>query len=362
MAIKKILTLITIFLAFFNNSFALEFSDFDVFQGQFDKDYIKNRIDKYLLKNPKNNAHIRFEEDAFLLLDEKQKVEFRLTFGKHSSQAKEKKNIKKIALDPGHFGGELALIEGRFIGNPKKFDEGTLTFLTALYLKELLEKEGFEVFLTRQAIGKGAYPLGFYQWLELNPELQQGGKPVTRIFQEYYNKLDLEERAKIINEFKPDLSLIIHYNAAEEETEDNFNLIHVPGSFKEVELVTKDSRLEFMRLLLTDHLDDSISLSKFIIKAQTKHTNVLPVPSENNISYLKNVCIEVSEGVWARNLRLTRLVRSPLCYGETLLQNNIDMLEKLTIKDCFIEGISCPSLVKKVAQGYFEGILEYCNN
>lgn len=356
---SKCLTFIVIFYFFNLYLLASEFKEFDVYQKVYDKNYLKERIEKYLLKNPENSSFVRFSDDALLILDGKENIDYKLLFGDKTSIKKDKKIVKKIAIDPGHLGGEFAEIEGRYVGSPKKFDEGTLTFLTGLYLKELLEKEGFIVMMTRASIGSGAYPLGFHQWLELNPELKNTTKSHAQLFKDHYNSLDLEERAKIINEFEPDLTIIIHYNASEEDTHDNFNLVHVPGCFRNNELATKACRKHFLRLLLTDNLDHSITLSDHIIKAQTKQTKVLPVNASKNISYLKNACLEVSEGVWARNLRLTRLVKSPLCYGETLLQNNYATMQKLMINDDFIQGIACPSLIKDIAFGYYQGIMEF---
>ena len=292
---------------------SLHFDDFASYQNMYKKELLQERANKYLLKYPLITSNIRFEDEFLVLLDDQGSIEYKLAYGNKSEIISHKKAIKKIAIDPGHLGGQYAELEFRCLHHPNRIEEGTLTFLTAVYLKELLEKEGFEVMLTRDAIGKGAYPLTFFQWLNLNQEIKALKKTDGRLFNEFYNSLDLNERAKKINEFSPDITIIIHYNADDNETDENFNLMHCPGAFRPKDLSTKVSRIDFLRLLVTDDLDQSILLCQNIIKEMTLTTSIEPVDYNNKKSYLSCASIFISKGVFARDLRLTRLVRSPLC-------------------------------------------------
>jgi hypothetical protein len=341
---------------------SLHYDDFVTYQNMYKKELLQERVNKYLLKYPSLTSFIRFEDEFLVILNNQGSIEYKLAYGSKSEITSHKKVIKKIAIDPGHFGGEYAELEFRFLNHPKRIEEGTLTFLTAIYLKELLEKEGFEVMLTRDGIGKGAYPLTFFQWLDLNPEIKALKKTDGRLFNEFYNSLDLDERAKKINEFAPDITIVIHYNADDNETDENFNLMHCPGAFRPKDLVSKESRIDFLRLLVTDNLDESILLCQNIIKEMTLTTSIMPVDCNNKKSYLSYASICVSKGVFARDLRLTRLIRSPLCYGETLLQNNTQEAIRLSTVDTEINGIPASNRVKEVALGYYYGILNYCKN
>jgi len=69
--------------------------------------------------------------------------------------------------------------------------------------------------------------------------------------------------------------------------------------------------------------------------------------------------MKIEEGIYARNLALTRLVHCPLSYGETLIQNNIDECLNLARTDFVISGMRCSSRIKEVAEAYFEGIKSY---
>jgi N-acetylmuramoyl-L-alanine amidase len=251
---------------------------------------------------------------------------------------------------------------------PIQFDEGTLTFLTAIYLKALLEKEGAEVMVTRAAIGQGVYRQSFFSWLADQPYLWGEKKHLSQLFRAHYNGLDLRERAEKINQFHPDLTVIIHYNAHDSEEENslktkvtdrNFNLVFMPGGFCQGELASVENRYEFVRLLVSDDLERSEQLSKCLLAQFIKVLDVPSISAKDGASYLERACLKVDEGVYARNLALTRLVHGPVAYGETLVQNNALECLKLAQKDTEIDGIPCSSRIKQVAQAYASGIKDY---
>ena len=201
-----------------------------------------------------------------------------------------------------------------------------------------------------------------------NPKLWSGEIALNKLFVKYYNPLDLRARAAKINAFGPDLSIAIHYNShhvTEESNSNasvaaqNYNFIHIPGAFCRNELVLEESRYEFMRLLVTSDLSQSTHLSKAVLKCFSEKLQVPVVTKADGATYLEKVCLKVSDGIYARNLALTRMIHGPICYGETLIQNNIDECQNLNRKDFVIDGIPCSSRVKQVAESYFEGISDY---
>lgn len=96
----------------------------------------------------------------------------------------------RIALDPGHFGGnmEFAEFEKKFVkikgrklrGFKGKiaFNEGNRALETALLLKMRLESLGASVMLTRDEYGKGAAGLSFEEWKAgaIENDLKEFGK------------------------------------------------------------------------------------------------------------------------------------------------------------------------------------------
>lgn len=364
-----------------------QFKDFDPFQYELSKRYVSEKITECLQYSREIERYYEIQKDGFALYAsprDKAKgiVEYKLFFRQESPGeiVKKKKrfqlnkplNQAKIAIDPGHFGGDFSRLEERYVeaeyeGRILSFNEGTLAFLTALHLKNRLEKEGASVMLTRRAIGEGAYPENFFDWLKRHPELWEKGVSLSSIFCRHYNRLDLRERAKIINEYRPDLTVIIHYNAIESEkansnqtklTHRNFNLIFIPGAFCKGELKTLEDRYHFLRLICTEDLENSYLMAKEFVKFFTLHLQVPSLKRKEEKRGFANSLPSI-DGVFYRNLLLTRLVKTPLCYGETLIQNDLQEALKLNQINASVSGIPCSQRVIDVANAYFEVIASF---
>ncbi|KKQ33203.1 MAG: hypothetical protein US49_C0002G0098 [candidate division TM6 bacterium GW2011_GWF2_37_49] len=394
---------------------------FENFQEAVKKESVEDKISKYLKKGSEVSDHFLVTENQLFMFATKidklnKNPEFVLRFG--SRQAPKffvKKSLHglRVAIDPGHLGGRMAFIEERFVDmslpdNTRiQFDEGTLATVTAKILKQYLIAVGAEVLLTRDEPGKSVYTLSFDAWCAksfaitsdrdwLDPKKQQVAidylknhspsfmlfkseapeKRLTSIiraqdasakvvplkkalFRLCYNSLDLNARAEKINSFKPDLTIIIHFNAsggAHDISAADYNLAFVPGSFLDGELKDLLSREEFVRLSLSDDIKESVKLSRAVVKNMEKMLNVSTM---KNSQYQPNGTIFVENGIYCRNLALTRLVHGPICYGETLIQNNPEEAVLLSQKDCEIDGVSVSSRLKNVAGAYFQGILDY---
>jgi hypothetical protein len=347
---------------------ALDFNDFDSYQMT--REEIERRITSYLEKDPKVRDYFQISDETFSIGDPGSTPDYIFRFAQETKQEKRPIGSLKgarIAIDPGHFGGPYARLEERFVSiDGKGFDEGTLTYLTARKLTSLLEAQGATVMITRDGIGKGAIEQPFFAWLQRQPDLWGGKETLSQLFRIYYNREDLYARASKINAFSPDITLIIHYNAHQDDkekdqnlTQTNFNVTFVPGAFTQNELKSTEERYEFVRLLLSDAVDQSIDLSRAMIAAFTSRLNTPPVSDTENPSYISKMCLKQSDGVYARNLALTRIVHSPLCYGETLIQNNEAEFLKLSTTDASIDGIPCSSRLIEVAEAYFEGLRTY---
>ena len=340
-----------------------------------------------LLKNKKNNLWTEKERDYF--------------FSKYSSLKKEKNTSKKlegikIAIDPGHIAGNhtMALIEGKNLKFYKKnypqlkkdsilIAEGILTFATAQILKAQLENDGAEVFLTRSE-NLTAFGLTYDEWLikkknkfldslfasgkiSLSKKEALKKKNKKEFFYDFFRDIDLVKRAELINKFKPDASLIIHYNVDEKNhnwekpTTKNFCMAFIPGAFDAKILQTDIARTNLIRLLLSNHLSLSEKLSSLTVNEFHKKLTI-PIATKKDADYLLNNCKYASkEGVYCRNLALCRLIQSPLVYGECLYQDNLNEYEILSKTDKIYFGIKTNDRVKQVADAYYEAILNYFN-
>ena len=78
------------------------------------------------------------------------------------------------------------------------------------------------------------------------------------------------------------------------------------------------------------------------------------------MGYLRNACILTeSPGVYARNLTLTNLVQGPLCYGESLCQDNVVETLILNKKDIEVHGVPTSSRVQDVAKAYIQATIQF---
>ena len=309
----------------------------------------------------------------------------------HPEGVKKLKGVK-VAIDAGHIAGDMEM------GNIEKkcltfkcdsiaglvdsiaIAEGALTFATAVLLKDKLEAEGANVFMTRPFNNSSAFGVTFDSWLETNyrnsvDSLYKIGKltlsqkqfflsaKATKRdkFRVIFKDVDLQKRAEIINNNKPDITIIIHYNVDETNTgwtkpaNKNFNMAFVGGAFMKNDLSTPEKRFEFIRLLISNDLEKSIELSSLMVQSFEKNLKV-KTATINDAIYLREGCLPTGKpGVYCRNLQLTRYIHSPLVYGETLYQDN-KMECKALNKEC--EKIK-NSRVQQVAEAYFQGVLKY---
>ncbi|HYG40778.1 MAG TPA: N-acetylmuramoyl-L-alanine amidase [Cytophagales bacterium] len=304
----------------------------------------------------------------------------------------------KIAIDPGHVSGDMntAALETKYLNlqkniregiyDPINLIEGNLTLATAFFLKKQLEAAGAEVMLTRDKPNYSSFGITYQEWLskakKQNFETAYHKGEITleeknrflkistpkEIFQKHFRFADLYERARIINAYKPDFTVIIHYNVDEQNspwtspTSKNYNMVFVPGDLKPEFLDQVERRLELLRMLVSDDIFQSISLSTYLIQSFEKVLEVPPALPDH-ASYLKNDCTTTPyHGVYVRNLALTRLVHGPVAYGETLYQDNKKECHLLGNYTLEVNGIKTSERVKQVAQAYYEGILKYVMN
>lgn len=331
----------------------------------------------------------------------------------------------RIALDPGHLGGTMEFArktERKFVrmkADPRHglptdidFNEGNLALATAMVLKEQLEAAGAEVLVSRTGEGKGSMGMDLDEWLNLERIKYEKWSPVrlergvdledylmkcaganyaeeydlspedslwwctkaTRrhIYRIPFLKQDFKDRARKINAFRPHLTLIIHYNIHETNeadpqgylrpTDKNYCMAFVPGSFMEGELGKPEDRLAFLCKLLTDDIETSEKACDFILKEHVGQLGVPIMEWDESINYLNKASLQTTaEGVFARNLSLTRLINGPMCFGESLLQDNIEECQRFNVGDFTAEGMTTPvsNRVKEVAQAYFDGVVKW---
>ena len=296
----------------------------------------------------------------------------------------------RVAIDPGHIATSKkeAVMEERYVRSKQGFFyEAELNMATALELKRKLEARNFEVMITRSPKAT-ALGMSYDKWFKkysreaLCSDLSQN--KITRnqyeelirlskkdLFHKYFKDKDFQVRKDLINAFQPDITLIIHYNATEFENTDkafapevdyNYAVAFVPGGFTNKELETESQLNDFIRLASTDIVEKSVILSSFIVdEFETKLGAPKLLPTDNpDLWYLKKYSVYTgTPGVFSRNLYLTRAISSPMCYGESLLQNNANEVIKLSKRDTKVGPYKISSRVLDVADCYYTGTIKY---
>lgn len=301
---------------------------------------------------------------------------------------------KRIAIDPGHFAGNMqtARIEQKFIEfkpssantlkDTVRFNEGTLTFQTAAILRQLLLEQGATVMLTRPQQNYTAFQISYEQWLATRrkPVLDSlykakaidatrytrlSGLSKEKLFWEFFRDYELMERSRLINRFKPDATIIIHYNVDEKNTDwvnpgnKNFTMAFIGGGMTGDNFGKPINKVHFLRLLLSRQLNGSELLSALTVKAFTTRMGI-PAARQGDADYLRDNCLKTpSEGVFCRNLALCRTINSVLVYGECLYQDNLEECRHLNVCDYEFQGQHVPKRIYEAADCYFHAINEY---
>lgn len=304
----------------------------------------------------------------------------------------------KVAIDPGHIGGTYAMAETESrcmtlqvdsSGQPDsiRLVEGNLTFFTAQILKKKLEAQGAEVMLTRMDTGLSALDMTFKEWKKriksrdyvdslISVNLLREDEvrwlhrriPDKELFEKVFGFVDMAERAKKINAFHPDLTVVIHYNVNEvnigwtHPTNRDYVMTFVPGCVTTKDLNTVAGRLNLLRLLISPDIDNSVAFSSDVVQRLSKDLSV-PIAHKEDATYLsKHSLTTPKDGVFSRDLALTRLIHGTLVYGEALYQDNSMECCMLSGKGIDFKGCSISQRIGQVAQAYYEGILDYLDS
>jgi len=245
----------------------------------------------------------------------------------------------RIALDPGHMGGDLwdertgKQVKGK---NGAKLSEGILNLQTALLLQREFTRMGAEVALTHDTIGPvSAVPFerlpipvfareelrneGLSTWFENLLATGPAGPALFKAFEQssqvkalfaessrwkyYVLREDLAARWKVMEAFDPDISLIIHYDASGgsvSPVRKTGTKVYVVGSFDPNEFATQKSRARFSRQLLDPEAWESSLLLGRNVVGRLKNDLGLTFDKGGGGS-----SFQVEPGVFARNLAVS---------------------------------------------------------
>jgi N-acetylmuramoyl-L-alanine amidase len=304
-------------------------------------------------------------------------------------------NGLKVLIDPGHMGGDLwDQRTGKFVSvNGRKVSEGDLTLWTSLVTAKKLVALGATVILTRDREGTvstnslenfDATPFVhsyFYNSLDdwMAPYLEKPIDELKRIirtapetqkaFSEkqrahfYIFGEDLEARARLMDHYQPDITLVVHYDASKnDQLQNSVQSLEafIPGAFRATETGSRKSKaLALKHLLEVRRWNQTVELADQVTGAMSKS---LAIPRLNKPEAFNG--IRVKDGVYTRNLFLTRrLLTGLMVYLECLHYDHVNEHTRLSIRDKTLkynsETIAYPSRIDDVANGIENGILSY---
>ncbi|NWK54617.1 N-acetylmuramoyl-L-alanine amidase [Verrucomicrobiaceae bacterium N1E253] len=282
----------------------------------------------------------------------------------------------RIAIDPGHIGGEFAKVEQRWfqIGDNKPVMEGELTLTTARLIKRQLINLGAKAYLTRGTNEPvNPHRPEFYRELA-TAKARSLGKTDEQTIQYFQNKFfyltgEIRARARRINlAFRPDLVLCLHYNAErwddpENPTLTNKNHYHVllHGALTSAELAHDDERFEMLTKILQHNHEQEKGLGIAIAKSLAKATKL---PAYNYQPHSKRARkVKGAEGLWARNLLANRIYQCPVIFPEPYVMNNQEVHDRVQLGNYKgkkkINGVDRKSIQREYADAVVEGIKNY---
>ncbi len=312
----------------------------------------------------------------------------------------------KIALDPGHIGGDWAKLEARWfqLGNDPPVMEASLALITCQRLAERLEADGATVVWAKKklepvtdlrpedlhheaiaalALAKLAastvskakddnHTPSFLFGLENSQPRRAGGHVPSpeRIDNEaallFYRVAEIRARGDVVNKLHPDLTICVHYNADDwgnpdhpELTGSSRLIIFVNGFYEPEELFFDDYKFEMLRKLLDRTAVNEERGCAFVGQAML---DAFKYPPDIAGKYSAKRITDVPS-VYARNLLANRIYHGPVIYCEGPYMNASDAYYRIIAGDYLgmrtIHGHSVPSIYREYADAVEKGVLEY---
>jgi hypothetical protein len=304
----------------------------------------------------------------------------------------------RIALDPGHIGGDWAQLEARYfkIGDDPSVEEAKLNMITCDILAERLRADGADIVwakhgydpvtserpdtLHREAIAA----LGdSHAHNEPLPRLF--GLPLPRFGQHhnelsatesrvdneaallFYRVAEIRARGDVVNKQHPDLTICVHYNADDwgdpnhpTLTEHSHLVIFTNGAYEKSELTYDDYKYDMLRKLLDR---TAVQEERGCALVGQSMLDMLKFPPEIYPgAYFAHHVTDVPS-VYARDLLANRIYHGPVIYCEGPYMNARDAYYRIIAGDYLgirtIQGESVPSIYRQYATAVEQGVLKY---
>lgn len=280
----------------------------------------------------------------------------------------------KIAIDPGHIGGEWAVMEERWlsIGGGPPVCEGDMTLHVAKLLKPRLEALGAEVSLVRTT-PEPVTPLRSesLETIASSGDAAPGSPEDLRKFAErlFYRTAEIRARAKRVNdELRPDLVLCLHFNAdpwgdpLQPTLVDRHHLhLLVNGSYTPDELMLADQRFAMLGKLLSRSHAEEAAVGATVAEVFAGASGLPPFLYPEGGANARMV--SGNPFLWARNLLANRLYDAPVVFMEPYVMNSTLDFPRMQAGDYDgqreINGRQVPSIFREYAEAMAAGLAKH---
>jgi N-acetylmuramoyl-L-alanine amidase len=280
----------------------------------------------------------------------------------------------KIAIDPGHIGGEWAKMEERWfiLGSGSPVMEGNMTLSVAKLLKPKLEALGATVSLVRDKLE----PVTQVRPDALHTLAQDSGGPedspaalqklAERLF---YRTAEIRARAELVNAtLKPDLVLCLHFNAEAWGDPVNPRLIDhthlhllLNGGYNDEEVQLADQRFALLEKLLQRTHQEEVLVGSTVASTFAEISALPPfvyLPENKNARSIPG-----QPYLWARNLLANRLYDCPVIFMEPYVMNSTIDYARIQAGDYNglqeVNGKMQPSIFREYADALTAGLVKH---
>lgn len=271
----------------------------------------------------------------------------------------------RVAIDPGHIGGNWASWEARdnTISGKYRIQEGVSTRIVAKLLAERLRQLGATVLLTRDS----SRPVTTQKLEDILVPLTEQNKttPASQLTRQAKSLLtraaEINARAEKIKKFKADITLCLHFDApGEVPYKDQLHLI-INGACMPGEWENSDIRLSLLGKILSKTYEEEVAVSSAVAKAMASR---LKLPAfQYSVPQERVRAVPGEPYLWCRNLLANSHYTSPVIYPEPFNMNEELTARRLSYGD--YEGTvvfnkkAYPSIYREYADSVAEGLKQY---
>ena len=280
----------------------------------------------------------------------------------------------KIALDPGHIGGDWAKMEERWfvVGSGTPVCEGDMTLLVANLLKPQLEALGAIVSLVREN-SEPITPVrpADLQTLALSSSTPSDSPATRQRLAErlFYRTAEIRARADLVNHtLQPDLVLCLHFNAEAwgdplQPTLTDRSHLHLllNGAYTDDEVALADQRFALLQKLLQQTHREEALVGTTVAAAFAEISHLPPYTYLANSTSVRPVAGQPY--LWIRNLLANRLYDCPVIFMEPYVMNSTTDHARIQAGDYAglrdISGKMLPSIFREYADAVTAGLARH---